>query len=63
MNVGTLVSYASIKSGDVRGKISAAGTDRFGKFVRVTVTVGGNWAYPKGSTFIVSVGARELTAR
>jgi hypothetical protein len=52
--INKLVSYTSIVSGTVKGKIVGEGTDRFGDFYRVKVTTADVPAYKKGSEFIVS---------
>lgn len=63
MNVGSLVSYVSIKSGTVKGKITSTMRDRFGEFHMVKVTTSDVSAYPKGTMFAVPVGSAFLSKR
>jgi len=52
--VKKLVSYVTISGETVKGKIIAAGRDKFGPLYVVKVTTGNVKAYAKGSTFAVS---------
>jgi hypothetical protein len=52
--VKRLVSYVTISGETVKGKIIAAGRDKFGPLYVVKVTTGDVKAYAKGSTFAVS---------
>jgi hypothetical protein len=52
--VKRLVSYTTIAGETVKGKIIAAGRDKFGELYVVKVTTADVKAYTKGSTFAVS---------
>lgn len=54
LSVGSLATYTSIKSGDVKVKIVGTGSDRFGSFLRLKVTAKGNASYPVGHLFVAS---------
>lgn len=62
LSVGSLATYASIQSGDVKVKIIGTGTDRFGSFLRLKVTAKGNANYPVGHVFVTSA-SQYLTKR
>jgi len=49
-----LVSYTTISGETVKGKIIAAGRDKYGPLYVVKVTTADVRAYAKGSTFAVS---------
>jgi hypothetical protein len=62
LSVGSLVTYNSIQSGGIKGKIISNGRDQYGPFVRIKVTAKSHSAYPVGTVFVVG-SLDNVTAR
>lgn len=62
LSVGSLVSYDSIESGKIKGKIIGNGRDQYGPFIRIKVTAKSHPAYPVGTMFVVG-SLDHVTAR